>query len=37
MNTVASIILILLLVVMFQQYVNGTLGQWMRAKFLNQA
>lgn len=37
MNTVAGLILILLVIVAFNNFRAGTLGQWLRAKFFNQA
>jgi hypothetical protein len=35
-NTVAAVLLLLLAIVMFVNFRNGTLGDWFRAKFLNQ-
>lgn len=36
MNTVAAALLTLLLLVVWDNYRDGTLGQWAKAKFLNQ-
>jgi hypothetical protein len=35
-NTLAAVALVLLLIVMFINFRNGTLRQWFAAKFLNQ-
>jgi hypothetical protein len=35
-NTIAAVVLVLLAVVMFNNFRQGTLGDWFRAKFLNQ-
>lgn len=35
MNTVAAAFLVLVLIAMFVNFRRGTLGQWARAKFLN--
>jgi hypothetical protein len=34
-NTLAGFVLLLLAVVLFNNFRAGTLGQWLRAKFLN--
>lgn len=36
MNTVAGILLTAFAILVFNQARAGTLGRWMRAKFLNQ-
>jgi hypothetical protein len=36
-NTIAGLVLLLLFIVVFQNYAAGTLGQWFKAKFFNQA
>jgi hypothetical protein len=36
MNTIAMVVLVLLVIVMFQNFRRGTLPQWFRAKFFNQ-
>lgn len=35
MNSIAGGFLVLLVVIMFNNWRKGTLGQWARAKFLN--
>lgn len=35
MNTIASTLLLLLGIIAFQNYRQGTLSQWLAAKFLN--
>ena len=36
MKTAGAALVVLLVLVMFDNYAAGTLGQWFRAKFLNQ-
>lgn len=36
METIAFALLLVLVMVMFTNFRNGTLGQWFRAKFLGQ-
>ncbi len=35
MNSIAGGFLALLLIILFRNWVAGTLGQWLRAKFFN--
>ena len=37
LDNVASVVLVFLAVVVLLQVFKGTLGSWVRAKFLNQA
>lgn len=36
MNTAANIVALILVAIVWNQYRNGTLRQWIRAKFLNK-
>lgn len=35
MNSIAAAFLVLLLIIVFRNWMAGTLGQWLRAKFFN--
>lgn len=37
MDTAAALVIAFLVVVMFVNLANGTLGAWLKAKFLHQA